>query len=562
MPRTYKSKNVYRKYSQDALNAAIASVRSGDNTPSAASRLFNIPRKTIADHLKTQRKHTSSGKPTIFTSTQEDEISKRLVYLEKRGFPLPISGLLEAAYKYACTLQRRKELEGCIPKNWHTFKRCSRDWWFSFRMRHPELSLRKPQGLSAARAQAFNPQRVDDFYDELKNIYEELDLQNFPQLIYNIDETGLSTIPNAPSRVIASKGSRTVQAIQTGERGTLTTIIPTINAAGDCFPPFVIMKGGVVADEIHQLYPSAKFVNTKSGYIDNEIFISFLHFFQDNRIKIPGKKCLLFLDGHASHLAKDAIEFCIANDIELFCLPPHSSHRLQPLDTHFNKPLKSAWTKKIEEFFRVNCETTVSRMTFVNLLKSCYGEMEKKRGLIVDAFMFCGLFPLNTRAVTPAEFSKSFSFQKESVEQSKRTKTVAETSDLVPENLSSASDMLPSTSSSVRNAFESPQKASNATHTKKHTATGSQLMKIREMKTMKVKLKFCDSLKSRSTKIKGRCEQSGTSLKEPSKSDECCVCAADFKDGENILDWFHCVECFSWACENCISVTKCFHCES
>ena len=81
---------IYRKYSQDALNAAIASVRSGDNTPSVASRLFNIPRKTIADHLKTQWKHSSSGKPTVFTSTQEDEISKRLVYLVLRKRPVRI----------------------------------------------------------------------------------------------------------------------------------------------------------------------------------------------------------------------------------------------------------------------------------------------------------------------------------------------------------------------------------------------------------------------------------------------------------------------------------------
>ena len=403
-----------------------------------------------------------------------------------------------------------------------------------------------------------------DFYDELKKIYEELDIQNFPQLIYNIDETGLSTIPNAPSRVIASKGSRTVQAIQTGERGTLTTIIPTINAAGDCFPPFVIMKGGAVKDEIHQLYPSAKFVNTKSGYIDNEMFISFLHFFEDNRMKIPGKKCLLFLDGHASHLSTDAIEFCMANDIELFCLPPHSSHRLQPLDTHFNKPLKSSWTKKIEDFFRANCETTISRVTFANLLRSCYGEMEKKRGLIVDSFAFCGLFPLNLSAVTPEEFSKCLSFQNETNEQGERTTAVAETPDPAPENLSSSFDMVPSTSSSIRQAFESPQKVSNATHTKKHTATGSQLMKEREeKKTMKVKMNFRHSLKGRSTKVKGPPEQPRTSFKAPSRSNiDCCVCGANYYDVKNVEDWFRCVECQSWACESCFTVTKCFNCES
>lgn len=75
------------------IECAIASGRSGDNSPSVASRLFNIPRKTFPDHVKTQRRHISSGKPTVVTAIQEVKFSKRivynicLVYLEKRGFP-------------------------------------------------------------------------------------------------------------------------------------------------------------------------------------------------------------------------------------------------------------------------------------------------------------------------------------------------------------------------------------------------------------------------------------------------------------------------------------------
>lgn len=70
--------------------------------------------------------------------------------------------------------------------------------------------------------------------------------------------------------------------------------------------------------------------------------------------------------------------------------------------------------------------------------------------------------------VTSAEFSKCFPFQNETNEQRKRTKADEEAFDLVPENMSSTFDMVPSTSLSIRYAIENPQKALNATHIKKH----------------------------------------------------------------------------------------------
>ena len=36
------------------------------------------------------------------------------------------------------------------------------------------------------------------------------------------------------------------------------------------------------------------------------------------------------------HPTIEAIEYSIENIIKLVCLPPHSSHHLQRLDTHFN----------------------------------------------------------------------------------------------------------------------------------------------------------------------------------------------------------------------------------
>ena len=56
---------------------------------------------------------------------------------------------------------------------------------------------------------------------------------------------------------------------------------------------------------------------------------------------------MLLFDGHTSHITIEAIEFCQANNIILFCLPPHTAHALQPLDVAVFKSLKDKFSKAI-----------------------------------------------------------------------------------------------------------------------------------------------------------------------------------------------------------------------
>ena len=41
---------------------------------------------------------------------------------------------------------------------------------------------------------------------------------------------------------------------------------------------------------------------------------------------------LLIIDGHSSHISWEFLDYCLTHDIILFCLFPHSTHLLQPLD--------------------------------------------------------------------------------------------------------------------------------------------------------------------------------------------------------------------------------------
>ena len=53
-------------------------------------------------------------------------------------------------------------------------------------------------------------------------------------------------------------------------------------------------------------------------------------------------KMLLILDNHSTHCSAEAYDICREKWIVMVSLPPHKSHRLQPLDVVFYSPLKAA----------------------------------------------------------------------------------------------------------------------------------------------------------------------------------------------------------------------------
>jgi diacylglycerol kinase family enzyme len=63
-----------------------------------------------------------------------------------------------------------------------------------------------------------------------------------------------------------------------------------------------------------------------------DVFLFFLKHFQKHRVE-NDKPCLLTLDGHKSHTkAVAALQYAQKNKINILVLPPHTSHKTQPLD--------------------------------------------------------------------------------------------------------------------------------------------------------------------------------------------------------------------------------------
>ena len=62
---------------------------------------------------------------------------------------------------------------------------------------------------------------------------------------------------------------------------------------------------------------------------------------------------LLILDGHSSYVTPEFDLFCKDRHIITLCMPPHSSHLLQPLDVSCFAVLKRSYRRQIEDLMRV-----------------------------------------------------------------------------------------------------------------------------------------------------------------------------------------------------------------
>jgi hypothetical protein len=73
---------------------------------------------------------------------------------------------------------------------------------------------------------------------------------------------------------------------------------------------------------------------------------------------------LLILDGHESHHSTEFELYCQENNIITLCMPPHSSHKLQPLDVGCFRPLKQSYGRQIEDLIRAHINH-ISKLEFL-----------------------------------------------------------------------------------------------------------------------------------------------------------------------------------------------------
>jgi hypothetical protein len=93
-----------------------------------------------------------------------------------------------------------------------------------------------------------------------------------------------------------------------------------------------------------------------------------------NSLNCPNDKKLLIFDGHSSLIHIDIVKLALQNNVIIVCLPPHSTHILQPLDVCVFSSIKTSWSEILEKENNSSCD--VDKALFPKLLKMLVDNIE------------------------------------------------------------------------------------------------------------------------------------------------------------------------------------------
>ena len=186
--------------------------------------------------------------------------------------------------------------------------------------------------------------------------------------IYNMDEKGFLQGVIAKLRVIISKEEVNQLITQPGNR-EWTSLIECISMTGRKLRSWIIFKGVMLQRVWLDAYEEAHFTCSENGWINNEIGLLWLQQCFDVETATDDEYRILCVDGHASHISTQAIEFCVQKRIILLCLPAHTTHILQPLDVGVFGPLSTAYKNSLHEMTRFGAGYAIDKIDFLQLLK-------------------------------------------------------------------------------------------------------------------------------------------------------------------------------------------------
>lgn len=382
-------------FTEELMTEIRRRLEDGESKRSIAESL-GINEATLRKRLKIGTVPTSLGRfKPIFSPEMELQLSEYCKVLDNTFYGLTIKALRELVFQFA----EKNSINHRFNKE---TKMAGKDWVRSFCKRH-HLSARIAEKTSLARASGFNEVQVKTFFDNLKRVIEEKQIS--AARIYNMDESGILTVPNKISKVIAPTGKKAVSKIVSSERGQLITAVCCMSAGGKYVPPALIYPRKRKKDELLNGAPAGTLLMTSdSGYMNSDLFLVWLDHFKRNEKPTLEDPILLILDNHSSHISLAAINKCRENRILLLSLPPHSSHRLQPLDRGFFGPLKTVYGQECEKWHVSHPGRAITQFQIAELFGNAFSRVASIEKA-VNAFRACGIWPYNPDIFSPEDFA-------------------------------------------------------------------------------------------------------------------------------------------------------------
>lgn len=208
MVRKYVRKGTKGMHSDVAMRTAIDYVRKGMRMRTAAKQT-GINRTTLARYMKKfgdtdlipdeVKLKSNFNHHQIFSKEQEDDLVQYILLRVSIGYGLTANELRVCAFEIG-------EANKINMPSWNENKQAGYDWYSKFMKRHPGLSARKPEQCSVARAAAFNPVTIGNYFKKLKEVLDRNpNFQNGTR-VFNLDEKRVSTVGVLKEKIISPRG--------------------------------------------------------------------------------------------------------------------------------------------------------------------------------------------------------------------------------------------------------------------------------------------------------------------------------------------------------------------
>lgn len=384
------------------MERAMQAVRNGMAARTAAKE-FNIPRRTLRNHLLSGSTKKKIGRPSCLTYEQEIELCERIFRLADVGMPLTAKVIRRSVYEYC---QKNN-----IPSRFDNKGIAGRKWLKLFLGRHPDVSRRKSQSMNPARAAKLNRFIVTDYFKKLKEIMIKLEVIQNPQRIFNIDEKGCRLNLHKSQKVFARRGVKRVHLVSQ-EHAENVSIVACGNAIGQMISPMILFKGKRKKEEWLDNMPSGTVVEmTNKGSMTTSVFINWIHHFA--KFKPPGKVLLIF-DGASSHLDAGIVDAAESHDISLFCLPSNTTHELQPMDKAVFKAFESYWDDEVMTYWTNKPDRRITKFSFGHIFSKVWPKATVASN-VISGFRATGIYPYDPTVIPDIAFAPSEITQQKSL---------------------------------------------------------------------------------------------------------------------------------------------------
>lgn len=190
-----------------------------------------------------------------------------------------------------------------------------------------------------------------------------------------------------------------ITATQDGSREFIT-LIASISADGAHIAPTLIYKAeshaiqDVWVENVTQ-EDRVHFSVSENGWSSDEMGLAWLKEVFDRQTQpVSGRNArLLIVDGHSSHVNMDFLNFASEKRILIAVLPPHSTHRLQPLDVGLFSPLATYYSQGLDNLL-AECQglSSMGKQDFWPLFKNAFARSFTEEN-VRSAWSATGIWP-------------------------------------------------------------------------------------------------------------------------------------------------------------------------